>query len=178
MFTSSRRCEVVYVGLGANLGRRARNLAQALVRLALLDGLELLRISPVYETAPWGMPDQPAFLNLAATARTCLSPHDLLRHAKAFESALGRKPGERWGPRAVDIDILLMGRRRLDTQDLTIPHPRMAQRQFVLVPLADIAPDVEVASGVTASTIARPDAPGLLCLGHLGEVVRREASET
>jgi 2-amino-4-hydroxy-6-hydroxymethyldihydropteridine diphosphokinase len=164
----------VYLGLGSNLGARAHNLARALLRLALEPGIELARLSPVYETAPWGVTDQPNFLNMAAEVRTVLAPLELLGRAKEIERAVGRQPGVRWGPRVVDIDLLVALGVALASDDLTLPHPHLAERQFVLVPLADIAPDVNLGDGRTPRQLARPHDPSLALVGPLAEALRRE----
>ncbi|MDP2997200.1 MAG: 2-amino-4-hydroxy-6-hydroxymethyldihydropteridine diphosphokinase [Bryobacterales bacterium] len=131
----------VYLSLGSNLGSRDSNLKRA---IQLLHGPELrvLRISPVYETAPVDMPDQPLFLNLVLQAETTLEPGELLARTQAVEQALGRKPAAPKGPRKIDIDILLHGTSIVDQADLRIPHPAMGQRRFVLEPLADLTPDL------------------------------------
>jgi len=126
--------------LGTNLGEREQNMATALARLQ--ERLCLVAVSSLYETAPWGVTDQPPFLNAAIAAETDLSPTELLAFAKGMEREMGRQPSGRWGPRLIDIDILLYGDLVLQTPDLVIPHPRLAERAFVLVPLAEIAPDV------------------------------------
>lgn len=128
----------VYLGLGSNLGQRAVNLARAVHRLG--DSLRLLRSSSIYETAPWGYTDQPTFLNCVLEAETALPPWQLLVVAKNLEDEIGRQPSFHYGPRLVDIDILLYGDLITDLPDLQIPHPRMSQRAFVLVPLAELAP--------------------------------------
>ncbi len=133
----------VYLGLGANLGDREANLRAARERLQEL-GVELERCSSLYESEPWGVRDQPRFLNAVCRAHTALSPQELLRLAKQVERDLGRRPGVRYGPRPVDVDILLYDDLVLDTPDLTIPHPRLAERAFVLVPLAELAPELVV----------------------------------
>ena len=130
----------VYLGLGTNLGEREQNLATALARLQ--ERLRLVAVSSLYETAPWGVTEQPPFLNAAVAAETDLSPADLLAFIKGLEREMGRQPGGRWGPRLIDIDILLYGDLVLQTPDLVIPHPNLAERAFVLVPLAEIAPEV------------------------------------
>lgn len=165
-------CEITFLGLGSNLGDRARRLSLAVMRLALTPGIEPVRLSPVYETAPWGVEDQPAFLNMAIAARSRLAPEELLAAAKRIEQDLGRQPGRPWGPRRIDIDILLFGDRRVATPELVIPHPRLAERQFALVPLAAIAPDALIAPGVSAADLARPDAAGITCLGPLAALLR------
>ncbi len=131
----------VYLGLGSNLGDRAANLRAALQRLEAA-GVRVLALSPFYETEPVGYRDQPDFLNAACRAETDLSPHDLLHAIKAIEAAMGRRPSFRNAPRPIDVDILFYDDLVLDTPDLMIPHPRLAERAFVLVPLADIAPEL------------------------------------
>jgi 2-amino-4-hydroxy-6-hydroxymethyldihydropteridine diphosphokinase len=131
---------LVYLGLGANLGARRATLRQALADLpAAMDG-PILRVSRLYESAPWGVTGQPPFLNLVLAAETALEPRALLAAVKRLEVAAGRRPGARWGPRLLDIDILLYDERTVDAPDLTIPHPRLLERRFVLQPLADIWP--------------------------------------
>jgi len=130
----------VYLGLGSNLGEREQNLATALARLQ--ERLRLLTVSSLYETAPWGITEQPPFLNAAIAVETELSPAELLAFIKGVEREMGRQPSGRWGPRLIDIDILLYGDLVLQTPDVVVPHPHLAERAFVLVPLAEIAPDV------------------------------------
>ena len=128
----------VYLALGSNLGDREKNLRHALAQISKFA--HITRVSSIYETEPWGVKDQPWFLNLVCEATTKLSPVDVLRRAKRIEAAMGRSDGIRYGPRPIDVDILLYDRViRLDPA-LTIPHPRMHERKFVLVPLAEIAP--------------------------------------
>ena len=133
--------ERVYLGLGSNLGDREANLRHAVELLGKSVGLE--RISSIYETAPWGYLEQPHFLNCVCEGRTALQPLDLLAVVKDVERAVGREPlGEgpiRWGPRVLDVDILFYGRRVVREAGLEIPHPRLAERAFVLVPLEEIA---------------------------------------
>ncbi len=132
----------VYLGLGSNLGHRRHHLQRAVV--GLRQWVTLSAVSPVYETAAWGVEDQPDFLNLCVMGTTTLDPHTLLRCVKQLEVDLGREPTFRWGPRVIDIDILMMGAITVDTPTLTVPHPGMAERASVLVPLADIAASAEV----------------------------------
>ena len=133
-----------YLGLGTNLGSREQNLSQALQSLANSPDLHIVRSSPIYETAPWGYTDQPSFLNCAVEVRTKLSPVELLGLAKCIESGLGRQENFRYGPRLIDIDILLYGIEtiHLGQPNLDIPHPRIPERAFVLVPLTEIAPEI------------------------------------
>jgi len=128
-----------YLCLGSNLGEREKNLTQALSLLSQEINLE--KVSPVYETEPVGYKEQPLFLNLACQIITDLNPRELLRLAKTIERKMGRVPSSQINsPRLIDIDILFYDNRILESQDLTIPHPRLPQRAFVLIPLADIAP--------------------------------------
>jgi len=129
----------VFLGIGTNLGDRERNLQAALAILS--QKMVILKESSIYQTAPWGYLDQPAFLNQVIEAQTDLSPLNLLGFLKDTEKALGRQANFRYGPRLIDLDILFYGNRIIQTPRLQIPHPRIAQRAFVLVPLAEIAPD-------------------------------------
>jgi len=130
----------VYLGLGSNLGDRKHNLAQALELLSKHVVIEL--ISSVYETEPSGYKEQPLFLNAVCRVSMGLSPENLLRLAKKIEAELGRTPGFPNAPRPIDIDILFYDNQVLNDKELTIPHPRLVERAFVLVPLAEIAPDM------------------------------------
>jgi len=129
------------VGLGANLGDRAAGLAAGLARLAA-GGVKVTAVSSLYRTEPVGGPPQPHYLNAAAGLLTRLKPRELLALIHSAEAAAGRRPAERNAPRPLDIDILLFGRDVIAESDLIIPHPGMARRRFVLVPLAEIAPAV------------------------------------
>ncbi len=130
----------IYLSLGTNLGDRLENLHDALT--ALSPEIEVQAVSSIYETEPWGFSDQPSFLNQVVKARTRLTPQALLTTLKDMEIKLGRQPNFRYGPRRIDLDILFYEDIVLDTPTLTIPHPRLEQRAFVLVPLAEIAPDL------------------------------------
>jgi len=131
----------VYLGLGANLGDRLANLRLALQRLQTLARLE--EVSSLYETQPQGVSAQPLFLNGVCRVTTGLEPKALLRFLKNVERETGRQPGgERWGPRPIDLDILLYDDSVLDAPELTVPHPRLAERSFVLVPLCELAPEL------------------------------------
>ena len=131
-------CAEVYLGLGSNLGDRASNIARGLQMLE--DSSSRVAASSLYETSPQGYADQPPFLNAACRIRTTLEPFELLAELNRIEAALGRRRSFPNAPRELDIDILLWGETVLDTPTLTVPHPRMAERAFVLVPLAEIAP--------------------------------------
>jgi 2-amino-4-hydroxy-6-hydroxymethyldihydropteridine diphosphokinase len=132
----------VYIALGTNLGDRQANLAQA--REGLPPAVRVARVSPVYETEPWGYTDQPRFLNQVFHTETNLAPKELLAYLKRLESVLGRTPTFHYGPRLIDLDILLYDDLQIETPHLTIPHPHLSERAFVLVPLADLAPDLEI----------------------------------
>jgi len=139
---------IVHLALGSNLGDRRGNLAAALQRLR--DVVAIESISSVYETEPVGYLEQPRFLNIACCGRTGLSAQELLQYTQAIEIAIGRRPSFRNGPRPIDIDILLYDDLRMKEEELTIPHPRMIERAFVLVPLAEISPNtIEPVSGQT-----------------------------
>jgi len=136
--------QTVYIGLGSNLGDQAATLMSALKLLGGLQGVTIRRISQFRRTQPVGGPkDQPPYMNAAAEVTTTLGPDGLLAALHDIENALGRnrKAEKRWGPRTCDLDILLMGELALETRELTIPHPRMHERDFVLRPLAEIAPE-------------------------------------
>jgi 2-amino-4-hydroxy-6-hydroxymethyldihydropteridine diphosphokinase len=127
-----------YLALGTNIGEREKNLLEALKALQASEGILLSGISPVYETEPVGYTDQAAFLNMAVAIETTLSPEALLHKVLGVEHKLGRVRLIRWGPRTIDIDILLYGSEKVALPDLQIPHPAMTGRAFVLVPLNDI----------------------------------------
>ena len=132
----------VFLGLGSNLGSREHHLLQAIEGLKEA-GLQIERLSSVHETEPWGEgPTQGRFLNAVAKIQTNLSPRELLEKIKTLEQKLGRRRTVPNAPRTIDIDILLYDDVRLNTPDLTIPHPRMLQRDFVMVPLKEIAPEI------------------------------------
>ena len=131
----------VYLGLGANVGNRLANLRLALARMRTFARLEA--VSRLYETAPVGLKEQPPFLNAACRVTTGLEPAALFRFLKNLEAEIGRRPGgPLWGPRPIDLDILLYGERVVETDGLRIPHPRLAERAFVLAPLCDLAPEL------------------------------------
>jgi 2-amino-4-hydroxy-6-hydroxymethyldihydropteridine diphosphokinase len=136
-----------FLGLGSNLGDRVGHLRTAVESLP-----DLVATSPVYETDPVGGPeDQGLYLNLVAELDTTLTPHELLEVCRAREEAAGRVREVRWGPRTLDVDVLLVEGRSVDAPDLQVPHPRMWERRFVLAPLADLAPDLVSPSRVAAA---------------------------
>ncbi|MCG8542607.1 MAG: 2-amino-4-hydroxy-6-hydroxymethyldihydropteridine diphosphokinase [Alphaproteobacteria bacterium] len=128
----------VYIALGSNLGDRAENLRQA--ESALSAVVSVRKRSTVHETAPQHVTDQPVFLNMVVAGETLLAPEALLRRLKSMEESLGRQPSRRYGPRLIDLDILYYDDQVIEQPDLVIPHPRIAERVFVLQPLLEIAP--------------------------------------
>jgi dihydroneopterin aldolase/2-amino-4-hydroxy-6-hydroxymethyldihydropteridine diphosphokinase len=135
----------VAFSLGSNLGNKAANLRTALTRLGGAPDIQIDAVSHFYRTEPWGNTDQDWFVNACATGHTSLRPRDLLRRCKTIEVEIGRTPGARWGPRLIDIDLLYYGDEDFRSDDLTLPHPEMFNRAFVLAPLAEIAPNRWVA---------------------------------
>ncbi len=144
-----------YLGLGANVGDPLETLAAAVDVLDTIDGITVVDVSGVYRTRPWPPPDDPRavpqddFLNLVVRAETTLAPHRLLRELQLTEEAFGRdrESEQRWGPRTLDIDLLLLGDEVVDTPELTLPHPRLAERAFVLIPLLEVMPDGALPDG-------------------------------
>ncbi len=130
-----------YLGLGSNIGDRKQQLLKAIDLIGNIKGIKVTKQSSIYETAPIGYTDQPNFLNLCLEIETELSPQQLLKHCLDIEQQLHRVREIRWGPRTLDIDILLYSDNIIETDNLSIPHPRMKERAFVLIPLNDIASD-------------------------------------
>ena len=143
-----------YLGFGANLGDRKKNLAQAVNALNSRPDLTVLRTSGIYETEPWGLTHQPKFLNMVAEITTSISPSELLERVKKLEKDMGREDGPRLGPRLIDIDILLLEDQVVDEPELIIPHASLHLRAFVLVPLAELASElVHPVLGVTIADL-------------------------
>ena len=142
---------LAYIGLGSNLGDREALLMRA------ADALDAIRISPVIETEPWGFEDQPRFLNAVAELDTELSPRDLLDRLLEIERGLGRtREGPRYGPRTIDLDLLLYGDEAIDEPGLQVPHPRLSERSFVLQPLAALVPERKIpGNGTVQEALAR-----------------------
>ncbi len=141
---SGRNSVRAYLGLGGNLGDPQLSMAKALRRIDTDEETSVLAVSPLYRTSPWGKLDQPDFLNACAEVTTSRSPQRLLTLCLETERELKRVRGERWGPRVIDIDILLFGDRDVSEVGLQIPHPQIAKRAFVLIPLAALAPDIKI----------------------------------
>ncbi|WP_440256180.1 2-amino-4-hydroxy-6-hydroxymethyldihydropteridine diphosphokinase [Dyella sp.] len=154
------------MALGSNLGHSLQTLRQAVTGLGRLPGTEVVACSRFYRTSPWGVHDQPDFINAVVRLRTALSPHELLDALMAMEAAAGRdRDGRRWGPRTLDLDLLHMDGVTLDDPRLTLPHPRIHERAFVLAPLADVAPQLDVpGQGMVAQLLQRVDCTGCTVL--------------
>jgi 2-amino-4-hydroxy-6-hydroxymethyldihydropteridine diphosphokinase len=144
---------LAYVGLGSNLGDRRELIREALKRMGRIDGVRVRKRSRIIETDPVGVAGQPRYLNAVAEVETRLEPAPFLRKLRAVERSLGRVRHERWGPRTIDLDLLLWGDRSVSTRSLTVPHPRMSERRFVLAPLAELCPGRRVPG--TGRTVRR-----------------------
>jgi 2-amino-4-hydroxy-6-hydroxymethyldihydropteridine diphosphokinase len=159
--------EVAFLGLGANVGDALETLTAAVYALDDLEGVAVDEVSGVYRTPPWPPPEDPRavaqddFLNLVVRVVTSLEPHALLAETQLIEAAFGRDRTRevRWGPRPLDIDLLLVGERGIDEPDLTLPHPRIAERAFVLVPLLEVAPSGRLPDGRRLTQLLRDLAP-------------------
>jgi len=149
------------LGFGGNLGDPVAAFAGALRALDAHPEIAVLKLSSVWRTAPWGKLDQPEFLNMAAVVETGLPARALLALVLDLERQAGRERGERWGPRTLDIDILSYGDERIDEPGLQLPHPRIAERAFVLAPLAEVRPEMVVGGGTVAALNAASDEPGI-----------------
>ncbi len=134
--------ERVFIGIGSNRGRRRENCKRAVEAIILSGKIRIVEFSPLYESAPWGMPAQRPFVNAVIEVRSSLGPMGLLEFLKGLERRLGRRRSTRWGPRVIDLDLLFFGRRIQNTPRLTLPHPRLQERAFVLRPMTDMAPDL------------------------------------
>ena len=157
----ARTARSAYLGLGSNLGDRRANLARAVERIGAARLTAIAARSSLYATAPVGVTDQPEFLNAVVEVRTALEPVELLDACLGIERELGRIRTVRWGPRTIDIDVLLVEGIALDEERLTLPHPRMTERAFVLVPLAEIAPGIVVGGKTAAEWAAGIDSTGV-----------------
>ena len=158
-----------YVGLGGNLGDPAAAMAAALRAIDAQEDSSVSAVSSLYRTPPWGMTDQPDFLNAVAAVDTVLTARELLDLCLSTERMLKRVRAERWGPRVIDMDILLFGDAIIDEDGLQVPHPRMVERAFVVAPLAEIAPDLEILGVAAATRLAALDQTGIVRLPGGGE---------
>jgi 2-amino-4-hydroxy-6-hydroxymethyldihydropteridine diphosphokinase len=156
------------LGLGSNLGDRQAQITLALDALAMHPHIDILAVSALYQTPPWGKTDQPAFFNAAALVETDLAPRTLLETVLGIERSLGRLRNELWGPRTIDLDILLYGDQTVDEPGLTIPHPRIQERAFVIRPLADILPDAMIAGRCVSDWLAALDVSGIDAVANVG----------
>jgi 2-amino-4-hydroxy-6-hydroxymethyldihydropteridine diphosphokinase len=149
----------VYIGLGSNLDNPRRQVERALTELASLDGCKLVRFSRLYRSRAIGPGDQPDYVNGAALVETRLTPYALLEALQSIESAHKRIRTLHWGPRTLDLDMLLYGDQVIASEPLTVPHPHLAQRNFVLYPLADITPELVLPSGIALAKLLDAVAP-------------------
>ena len=141
---------VAYLGLGSNMGNRGENLRRAIYELGRSGKVRVTKQSSVYETEPVGVKEQPWYFNMALEVETDLLPEELLGLTKQVEAVMGRRPSGPWGPRVIDVDILVYPGVELSTEGLTVPHKELENRAFVLVPLSEIAPDLPLPGGKTA----------------------------
>jgi 2-amino-4-hydroxy-6-hydroxymethyldihydropteridine diphosphokinase len=152
---------LAYIALGSNLGDPRQQLLDAMASLANLPGTQLVRRSALYRTPPWGVLEQPPFVNAAVQLDTTMAPHRLLDALLEIERKAGRIRAERNGPRTLDLDLLHVDGEQIEDDRLSLPHPRIAERVFVLLPLNDIAPGLELPGhGTVAQLLARVDATG------------------
>ncbi|MFA6809043.1 MAG: 2-amino-4-hydroxy-6-hydroxymethyldihydropteridine diphosphokinase [Eubacteriales bacterium] len=140
-----------YLSLGSNMGDRKKNLEEAIDKLRGHKSIDVLKISSYYETEPWGFANQASFLNIVIEIDVVLDPPNLLKLCQGIENEIGRKRDKRWGPRIIDIDILIYEQYTCETPDLTIPHPLLEEREFVLAPLRELDPNYVLLSGKTVS---------------------------
>lgn len=145
---------MILLGLGSNLGDREQQLQQALKRLTALADIRVAAVSNIYETKPVGDTDQPDFLNMAAMVETTLTPIELLKRCLSVETDMGRVRTRRWGPRIIDVDLLIYNEIAVETSELRLPHPEIANRSFVLIPLKDIAPELQLSKGKSVGEMA------------------------
>jgi 2-amino-4-hydroxy-6-hydroxymethyldihydropteridine diphosphokinase len=149
----SRATYDALIGIGSNVGEKARNIGRAIDLLCSDGAIRVVAASRLYRSAPWGILDQDWFVNAAAAVATEVSAHELLRRCLAVEDEMGRLRQVKWGPRLVDVDVLTYRGQTIDMPDLKVPHPFIEQRSFVVVPLLDIAPD-EIVRGRRVSDLA------------------------
>ncbi|WP_078593227.1 2-amino-4-hydroxy-6-hydroxymethyldihydropteridine diphosphokinase [Evansella clarkii] len=147
MDAGSQLRNIAYLSIGSNIDDREEHLKQAVKRIGDLELVSIDQVSSVYETEPVGYTEQEPFLNMAIKIRTDLSAESLLQKTQEIENSGGRKREIRWGPRTIDLDILLFNEENITLEQLTVPHPRMLERAFVLIPLQEIAPSIELSNG-------------------------------
>lgn len=153
-----------YLGLGGNIGDPAQAMASALRALDAHEAVAVVAVSSPYRTPPWGMTDQPDFINAVAAVDTTLAARELLQLCLDTERSLKRERTLRWGPRSIDIDILIFGDETIGEEGLQVPHPRMGDRAFVLAPLAEIAPDAAVCGETARTRLGKIDSAGIVRL--------------
>ncbi|MFQ5811004.1 MAG: 2-amino-4-hydroxy-6-hydroxymethyldihydropteridine diphosphokinase [Armatimonadota bacterium] len=152
----------VYLGLGSNIGDRAAHVTRAIALLDAGTGLSIRRASSIYETVPWGEEQQRAFLNAVLVAETDLAPGELLAATQSVEKTMGRQRTRKWGPRVIDIDILVYGDHIVEEAGLRVPHPLLRERQFMLVPLLEVAPELTLPGGGRVADLVDADASGIV----------------
>jgi 2-amino-4-hydroxy-6-hydroxymethyldihydropteridine diphosphokinase len=162
---TDRACFDATIGLGSNIGDKAANIAQAVALLTSEGDIRLVQSSRLYRTAPWGVVDQDWFINACISVATSLSPLELLRRCLGVEQEMKRVRDRRWGPRVIDVDVLTYGDLRLDGAELTLPHPRITERAFVLVPLAEVAPNLAIGGHTAMYWLGKIDASDVVPLG-------------
>ncbi len=168
---------IAAIGLGGNIGEPTVTMAKALAKLDARADIDVLAVSALYRTPPWGKTDQAWFFNACALLGTTLSPEALLDVCLSVETELGRVREDRWGPRTIDLDVLLHGDFHSDDATLTVPHPRMTERAFVMVPLADIAPDALINLQNVEAWASQADGAGIEQLSADGSWWRQALSE-
>ena len=159
--TDTAKSADAVLGLGGNVGERRAALAAAVAALRAHPGIDVMAASPLYESAPWGVTDQQDFLNAAVRVETSLAPSALLSAILAVEVSLGRERRQKWGPRVIDIDILVYGEERIDIPGLTIPHPYLTERIFALAPLIDVMPAAKIGERPARLWLAQLERTGL-----------------
>ena len=162
---------LTWLGLGANLQQPQAQLNQAIERISQTTGIEVLQVSSFYKTPPWGDEDQPDFINAVVNIETDLQPLALLRQMQAIENDMGRvRKDRRWGPRLIDIDVLLYGNQSIQSNELVLPHPRMHERAFVLMPLCELDPSTEIPGlGKVDGLLAKLDCEGIRKISKSGK---------
>ena len=149
------------IGLGSNQGDKAGNIARAIALLTGSGDIRLVKRSRDFASPPWGVVEQDAFINACITVATGLPPHDLLARCQSVENEMGRVRHKKWGPRVIDVDVLTYRDETINTVDLTVPHPFIGQRAFVVLPLAEIAPDLVIGRTTLKELIGKVDAAGV-----------------